>query len=78
MEEFPPHMVRLHERSSTTLLTDLQESADGLFVTGSHGDHILIEPEEGPVLPGDRLGVHHQTKEFEEQPTCTLWRGRVG
>ena len=62
---------------SATALTDLQEPADGQLVAGPHGDHVLIEPEEGAVLARERLGVHHQTKELEEETTRALWRGRT-
>lgn len=49
--------------------TDLQEPADCLLVLSSHGHHILIEPEQWPVLASSRLHIAQDTEKLKEQST---------
>ena len=47
--------------------TYLQEAADDLLVFGGHGDNVLEEPEEGPVLTRSWLHVGQDAKKLKEQ-----------
>ena len=59
-------------RCAVLCYTYLQEPADSLFVLRFHGDNILKEPEEGPVLTRGWMSVREDAEELKEQPTSPL------
>lgn len=47
--------------------THLHEPADGLLVLRPHGDYILVQPEERPVLFRRWLDVGEDAEKLEEE-----------
>lgn len=65
--------IYTHAKVANRLRHYLQEAADCLLISRSHGHHILIEPEEGPLLSRWGLGIGQHSEELKEQPACPLW-----
>ena len=47
--------------------TYLQEPTDGLFVVGSHGNYVFVQPEKWPFIFRRRHTVSKDAKELEKQ-----------
>lgn len=56
----------------------LQETRDVPFVADSHGDHILKQPEERPLVAQFWSSLMQETVKLEKQPPSTLCEEETG
>ena len=60
------------QQQQATTNSHLQEPADDALVISLHGDHILVEPEEGTVVPWGWFSQVQNTIEIKEQTPSAL------
>lgn len=53
----------------------LQKARDVSFVADSHGDDVLKQPEEWPLVTRFRSSLVQEAVKLEKQPPGALWRG---
>ena len=54
--------------------TDLQKPGNVPLVADTHGNHVLKQPEERPIVPFLGPGLVQQPVELKEEAAGALWR----